>query len=324
MNEYKCPHCDAPFEIDRQSNTVVCPYCSTTIQVKTGEVLKEHYLMKLQFNIDETKEKMFSWALKQLGAPKNLAEKGEIVERKLVFWPFWVIEVEAIVDYTGVQSKPKFKGGRASPGRTEKVSETGHIEMERDLIIPAAKNIPKQLAEYVIATKRKEFFNNDSVLEVQGTLEPIVLEREKALELAKKKMGTILKHEIYKEVDKVTQTDIDLQIPAVFLVHIPFWEIKYDYSIRKYRAMVDGASGRIVYLQFPRKMAFRAMTMLGGLTHLIAGGGLGLFLVYLGWLAGDLIFPTITGIVFGLGMLAFALRFFKTAISLRAGEEMAG
>ena len=63
--------------------------------------------------------------------------------------------------------------------------------------------------------------------------------------------------------------------------------------------------------------------MLGGIFHLVVGGGIGLLLVYLGWLAGDPIFPTITGIILGLGMLALASRFVWTAISLKAGEEMA-
>ncbi|MFW9794641.1 MAG: hypothetical protein ACFFEE_10085, partial [Candidatus Thorarchaeota archaeon] len=68
---------------------------------------------------------------------------------------------------------------------------------------------------------------------------------------------------------------------------------------------------------------FRATVMLGGLIHLVAGGGLGLFLVYLGVSYYDGIFPTVIGIMLGLGMLAISLRFFQTAISLRAGIEEA-
>ena len=87
--------------------------------------------------------------------------------------------------------------------------------------------------------------------------------------------------------------------------------------------MVDGASGRVISLKFPRKMAFRAMTMFGGLIHLGAGGGLGLLLVYLGLTQYDGVFPTVFGAVFGLGMLGFALRFLRTAFTLDAEEEVA-
>ena len=86
---------------------------------------------------------------------------------------------------------------------------------------------------------------------------------------------------------------------------------------------VDGASGRIIHLKYPRKMAFRGLTLLSGLLHLVIGGGIGLLLTYLGLVGPDGIFPTIFGISFGLGMLAIALRFFKTAISLSAGAEEA-
>ena len=75
--------------------------------------------------------------------------------------------------------------------------------------------------------------------------------------------------------------------------------------------------------EFPRKIAFRGMTLLSGLLHLAIGGGIGLLLVYLGLTASDGIYPTVFGIAFGLGMLAIAIRFFMTAISLSAGMEEA-
>ena len=63
------------------------------------------------------------------------------------------------------------------------------------------------------------------------------------------------------------------------------------------------------------------MTMFGGLLHLGIGGGIGLLLTYLGLTSFGGIFPTVFGITFGLGMLAFTLIFFRTALSLRAGVE---
>ncbi len=323
MTEIKCPHCDGRLNVPKQSSTIVCEYCGTTVNVKTGEILKENYLMKLQYDLDMATEKMFTWGTKQLGAPKGL-DRSKILESKLVFWPFWVIEVEAKGSYTGVQKKPDF-GSRTEVSRLNwnTITETNSLDVEEDIFVPANPDTPKELHNYVIPTKRKEFFNMDKILEVQGTTIPVQMDQQTAVTRATQAMSNILKDEAMKEVDHITKMDIQTRIPAVFLVSVPIWHIKYCYKIRNYDALVDGASGRIINMKFPRKMAFRGMTLLSGLLHLIIGGGLGLLLVYFGLTAFEGIFPTIFGIAFGLGMLAIAIRFFMTAISLRAGMEEA-
>jgi hypothetical protein len=149
------------------------------------------------------------------------------------------------------------------------------------------------------------------------------MEQKNAIEKATRIMNGIIHEEALKEVDSITDMRSNLQSPAAFLINVPIWHITYTYSVRTYHALVDGASGRIVHLTFPRKMAFRAMTLLSGLLHLVVGGGIGLLLVYLGWRMSDFIYPTVFGTAFGLGMLAISLVFFKTAASLRAGMEEA-
>jgi hypothetical protein len=261
--------------------------------------------------------------MKQLGAPKGL-ENAEVKESKIIFWPFWVVEVEARADYTGIQKKPDFKGDDTRTSlHWDKITETGRIDFEKDIFIPANQDTPKALLEYVIPTKRKEFFNKDKIVEIYGTTMPVQMEQSEAVEKATAVMKNALHEEALKEVDTIQEMKSDLQTPAVFLISVPIWHIKYTHNVRTYNALVDGASGRIVHLTFPRKVAFRAMTLFSGLLHLGIGGGIGLLLVYLGWRMSDYIFPTVFGIAFGLGMLAISLIFFRTAASLRAGMEEA-
>lgn len=279
--------------------------------------------MRLQFGINEARDKMLSWAMKQLGAPKGL-EDAQVKESQLIFWPFWVVEVEAKVDYEGEQKKPDFRGESSrSSVDWKKVYEKGTLDIESDIFIPANPNTPTPLRDYVIPTKRKEYFNQDKILDVQGIAKEVQVTQEKALEIAKKTMQETVHQEALKEVDYIKKINQKFETPAVFLIHVPIWHIKYTYGLRSYTALVDGASGRVVHLKFPRKVAFRAMTMLGGLIHLVVGGGIGLLLTYLGFVVFGDVFPTIFGIIFGLGMLAFSLLFFRTALSLKAGVEEA-
>jgi hypothetical protein len=280
-------------------------------------------MMGLQFGLEDARHKMLSWAMKQLGAPKGL-EDAQIKESKLIFWPFWVVEVEAKADYTGTQKKPDFKDSDIQHSlKWNSLEESGHVDMERDIFIPANRDAPKALMHYVIPTKRKEYFNKDKILDVYGNSMPAQVEQKEAIESATETMKDALTEEVLKEVDSIKHMKSDLKTPAVFLISVPIWHIKYTYSVRTYSALVDGASGRIVHLTFPRKVAFRAMTLFGGLLHLVVGGGIGLLLVYLGYLNSDLIFPTSFGISLGLGMLAISLIFFRTAASLQAGMEEA-
>ena len=323
MTPYKCPNCDGQLKIPKQSSTIVCEYCNTTVNVKTGEILKENYFMGLQYDLEMATEKLYNWGMKQLGAPKSL-NQAKVVESELVFWPFWVVEVEAKTTYTGVQKKPDFRGSNSQKRLSwHETTETNSLDFEQDIFIPANRDTPKSLKEYIIPTKRKEYFDKDKILEVRGTTKSVQMEQEVAIKKARKIMSDVIDEEAKKEVDHIKKMDTDLKTPAVFLIHVPIWHIKYCYKIRNYDALVDGASGRIVNMKFPRKMAFRGMTLLSGLLHLVIGGGIGLLMVYLGLTTFDGIFPTIFGITFGLGMLAIALRFFKTAFSLRAGMEEA-
>ncbi|RDE11223.1 MAG: hypothetical protein C4K49_12180 [Candidatus Thorarchaeota archaeon] len=325
MNQMECPQCKGKIEFSEHSSTVVCPYCGTTVQVLTKEILKEHYMMRLQYGPQQSKERLISWTAKQLGAPKDLDAKAEVKARRLAYWPFWVVEVEAVADYAGTQRKPDF-GASGSAGRFgwKTVPESGHIDIERDIFIPAHSKVPVHLRKYMIPTRRKEFLKRELVLESGGSLEDTQVRRNEAIELAQREMGDVLRKEALKEVDSIKKMDSKLKVPAVFLVHVPVWHLKYSYMFRNYEALVDGASGRVIYSQFPRRVAFRANLMLNGLVQLGVGGGIGLILMYIGITRFDLIFPTILGAVFGLGMLAFGLRFIQTAFSLKAGEETAG
>ena len=323
MTEYHCPNCDGTIEVPEQSSTVVCPYCNTTIQIKTGKILKEHYLMRPQFTIDNIHEKLFSWALKQLGTPKTLETEAKIIETKLVFWPFWVIEIEAVSDYIGNQKKPIFGDGDDAPWLgIANVEETGHLEMEQDIIIPASLNMPKSLAKYMIATKRKEYYDNDVILELNGELRPTIFDYDTSVSKAQERMNSILHEAIFKEVTVITGIDTQMKIPAVFLIHIPIWHIKYEYSAHEYNALMDSASGRVICMQFPRKLTFRAMALFGGIMHLLVGGAIGLLLVYMGLFQGDGWYPTVFRVVFSLGLIAFSSRFFVAAVSLEAGGEL--
>lgn len=329
MKQVICPHCKGKVEVPELSNTVVCPYCSTTIQIPTGEISKEHYIMRTQFTLQQSRDRLFSWVVKQLGAPKGLDQKANIRDHRLVYWPFWVVGIKASSDYTGNQWKPDFSGSHSEKtSRTKIFLKSGHIDTHRDVFVPAHPGIPKHLRRFVIPTRRKEFFKRELVLDSGGFQEAVHVDRDKAVELAKGEVKEALLKEALKDVGVVNRIDYDVNVSAVFLVHVPVWHLRYSYSLKSYEALVDAASGRVIFSRFPMKLAYRASLIMNGVVQLVVGGGIGLAVL----LVGLFVLPAsiyavavdLFGLALGLGMLAFAMRYFITAFSLKSGVETAG
>jgi len=133
-------------------------------------------------------------------------------------------------------------------------------------------------------------------------------------------MLEILRQEAELEVESMILMD-DQKINAIFLVEIPILHFEYSYGTSRYDGFVDGASGRIINLDFPRKESFRAMTKLAGQVHVGVGVGIILLLTYLGFTLFDGIFPTYFGIGLGLEMFLFGYLFLRFSRSLGTGNE---
>lgn len=323
MTELECPYCGGIVELPPYCSTVVCPYCNTTIRTKTGTIFKEHYMMDIQYSLQDAQEKMFEWAMKQLGAPEDL-KQAEIVDSNLTFWPFWVVEIEANAAYSGSQKKPKFPRNEAlsiHKVEWEVEHEEGTIDLADDFFIPANREMPKSLMNYNIPIKRKDFFDQEKISDQGGMREEIQVDQDEALTIARSSMVGSLRQEAKIEIEEIVQLDHDLKITAIFLIEIPIWHIEYSYNGERYNAFVDGASGRVVSLNFPRKESYRAQTQLIGHLHLGIGGAISLLLIYLGLTQFDGVFPTYFGLALGFEMIIFSLLFSREARSLGTGEE---
>ena len=116
--------------------------------------------------------------------------------------------------------------------------------------------------------------------------------------------------------------DGNQKVSAIFLVEIPIWYFEYSYGNNRYDGFLDGASGRVVSLKFPRKESFRTMTQFAGQVHLGVGIGIILLLTYLGITQFDGIFPTFFGVGLGLEFFLYGFLFLRLSRSLGTGTEL--
>ena len=338
MVKIVCPNCAADLEVP--PNPIhTCDFCGTAIQVShmvgpdgtniTGEklteeakstyIIKDHYIIRCHYNGQEVQSLMEDWVKKVPGAPQDFETTAMITSRELKFYPIWVGEYKASSSYVGLDNWPKFsQPAYDRPGWYEYVwyykrEEKGkiHREYQIPLMALSEKNIPKYLRNYTVTTTGKEFFDMTHVKELGG----IVIDSVYTFDDAKKRMfNSVLNRqagEMRKEVVSITNRNDNIEEQDVFYIHFPVYEFKFTYNNKKYKAYIDGSSGRVIHIDVPISTKFRLTTILTGAAHAVIGIGL--------FVAGIMV-PAITFLgvsagvgIFGTGMLFLAMNFRKGA-----------
>ena len=319
-----CPNCAADLDIS-PAPIHTCDFCGTAIQVSnmvgpdgqniTGEaiteeaqntfILKDHYVIRCNYESHEVQAIMEDWITKVPGAPQDFETTATITQNELKFYPLWVGEYKADSNYTGSDNWPNFSHpAHDRAGWFEHVSyyqqeEQGNVKREYQIPLLAfnENRIPKYLRNYRVPTTGKEYFDINHVKSVRGE----VVDSAFTFEEAKNKMfQTVLNRqagEMHKEVVNIIQRNDDVQENGVYYIHFPVYEIKFTYKKKQYEAFVDGSTGRIINIDVPLSTTFRALTIAAGTGHIAIG--LGLFISGL-----SVVSMMFFGVTVGIGLTA--------------------
>ncbi|MCS7364043.1 MAG: hypothetical protein NDF54_01225 [archaeon GB-1867-035] len=251
----KCPHCGAEFNVPSGVTTAVCPYCGTTINLKTKEIEAEHYAFPIIYDTNKAYEKLKSIVSRQFGAPADLSKASNLTFRQLHYLPLYIFFIE----------------GRAL------CKEVEVIETE-SVAIPALTMLPLEIpAKYRFPVRGRMYFK-PSLVEAGKYYTP-TMSREEAEKIAKMKIYYRLLGEV-KLACPGSPIEIDCKYKG--LVHYPIWELEYSYSNERFRGIIDAVCGEVFYAEYPMSTFHRTLALglaagmiIGGL---IVGIGVGLFL----------------------------------------------
>lgn len=228
----RCSHCGGPVEFKPGELIATCKYCGFTTVIETGAPFNfEHSLLLNKYSQIQADELIKSWMRSGFMKPSDLVKKSKIVEKNLVYLPFWVVSVE---------SKTKYKGifERISPP----VMKEGKIQKAYNWLVLAREAAEFPTREYDVPLEGKIPYD---FRQIEGFAKVLNSEitREEAIKLAKQQIEAHHRYLLKQDVDKIIEIYTETAIKQAVYLHAPVWFVKYEYKGLTYQLILDGAVG---------------------------------------------------------------------------------
>jgi len=228
----RCSHCGAPVEFKPGELIATCKYCGFTTVIETGEPFNfEHSLLLNKYDQNQADTLIKDWMRSGFMKPGDLVKKSKIVEKNLVYLPFWVVSAEAKTTYKGIFE-------RISPP----IVKDGKIEKEYNWLVLAREAAGFPAREYDVPLEGKIPFDFRKIEGFAKVLNSEIT-RDEALELAKQQIEALHRFLLKQEVDRIVEINTEINVKQAVYLHAPVWFVRYEYKGQAYQLILDGAAG---------------------------------------------------------------------------------
>ena len=240
IQEIRCSNCGAPISFKPGEIIATCKYCGFTCVIETGKAFTlEHSMILNKYNPDQAEELIRNWMRSGFLKPGDLAKSSRIVERSLVYLPFWVVPATATSRYKGIFE-------RVAPP----VVKEGRIEKRYDWLVLARKAAEFPTREYDIPLEGKSPYDFRKIEGFARTLNS-EMARDEAVRLARQQIGGHHEFLAKQEVDKIIEIKSEISIGDAVYLHAPVWFVAYEYKGERYNILLDGATGTVIKGDIP-------------------------------------------------------------------------
>jgi len=236
----RCSHCGAPVEFKPGELVATCKYCGFTTVIETGQAFTfDHSLLLNSYSEEQVENLIRDWMRSGFMKPGDLAKKAKILEKSLVYLPFWVVSAEATTTYKGIFE-------RISPA----IVKEGQIQKEYNWLVLAQEASSFPTREYNVPLTGKIPYDFRKI-EGFAKLLNSEMTREEALELAKQQIESLHRFLLQQDIDKIVEATTTIDLKQMVYLHSPVWFIKYEYKGNSYQMIVDGATGMVLKGDIP-------------------------------------------------------------------------
>jgi len=240
VDEIHCSHCGAPLSFKPGEILATCKYCGYTVVVETGQPFTfEHSIMLNRYDLVSVDAPIIDWMRTGFLKPSDLAKKSKIMEKNLVYLPFWVVSVEAKSSYKGIFE-------RMAPA----VVKEGKIEKEYDWLVLARKATEFPTKEYDVPLAGKIPFDFRKIEGFAKVLNSEI-DKDDAVEFARQQIDQHHRYLAQEDVDKIIEMNTSINVKQIVYLHAPIWFVKFEYKGKLYQLLVDGASGMVIKGDIP-------------------------------------------------------------------------
>ena len=236
----RCSHCGAPVEFKPGEIIATCKYCGFTTVIETGQTFTfEHSLILNKFDQTSIDGPIQDWMRGGFLKPGDLARKSKVLEKNLVYLPFWVVSAEAKSTYKGIFE-------RIAPA----VVKEGTISKEYDWLVLAREASGFPTREYEVPLEGKIPFDFRKI-EGFAKLLNSEIDRDAALELARQQIEASHRFLLQQDVDRLIELKTEITLKQMVYLHAPVWFVKYEYKGNAYQLIIDGATGTAIKGDIP-------------------------------------------------------------------------
>ena len=240
VQEIRCSHCGAPISFKPGEILATCRYCGYTVVIETGKAFTfEHSMLLNKYDQETIEEPIKNWMRMGFLKPSDLARKSKILEKRLVYLPFWIVTAEAETVYKGIFERI-----------TPPVVKEGQIKKKYNWVVLARKAAIFPTREYDVPLEGKVPYDFRKIEGFAQTLNS-EMSKEEAVELAKQQ---IIEHHRYlaqQDVDRIIEMKNKIKTEQAVYLHAPIWFIKYEYKGKTYQLWIDGATGTVIKGDIP-------------------------------------------------------------------------
>ena len=236
----RCSHCGAPVEFKPGEIIATCQYCGFTTVIETGAPFKfKHSLLLNKYDLAQVENLIKDWMRSGFIKPNDLNKKSRILEKTLIYLPFWVASVEAKISYKGIFE-------RIAPP----ILKNGKIQKEYNWLILAREASEFPTKEYDVPLKGKIPFDFRKIEGFAKVLNSEI-KREEALKLVKQQIEAHHRYLLKQDVDKIIEIYTEINVKQLVYLHAPVWFVKYKYKDKTYQLILDGATGTAIKGDIP-------------------------------------------------------------------------
>ena len=240
VQEIRCSHCGAPVTFNPGEIIVTCRYCGFTSVIETGKPFTlEHSMFLNEYDLTQVEDFVRDWMRSGFLKPGDLARRSKILEKSLMYLPFWVVPVTATSKYKGIFER-----------LVPPVTKEGKIEKKYDWLVLARKAATFPTREYDVPLEGKVPYDFRKIEGFAKVLNSEIDEYE-AAELAKQQVESHHQFLAQQDVDKIIEMKTDLSVGDSVYLHAPIWFIVYEYKGERYNIIADGATGMVIKGDIP-------------------------------------------------------------------------
>jgi hypothetical protein len=240
-----CPECGGSLRLSGGEAIVTCEYCGSAVNMAVGsKYFLKHSIIPNRLAPAEAERHARSWMSGGFLKPADLAVKAKMVSMELSFVPLFVINATAETSYSGLFT-------RAGPATPRK----GVLRKEYCWKVLGRRASDFPAREYDVPLAAKAQFSL-SLLEPSSRFLNAEIGDGEAVERARQEIESNQLFLISQDVDHLEGAETKFDARDMEFLHVPVWNVRYEYRKRIYELVLDGHTGQVVKGEIPQAGGF--------------------------------------------------------------------